>query len=164
MALYGVGNPDWSRKLARDLALGKSPLLAPGSPIGYYYLLELMDRYGYGDEILKVVGKRWGDILLDGDGTTWEMFSDYGYGSWPTRSRCHPYSAYVVKHLVKYILGVEILAPGFSTVRIKPCPPKHVTRGTGAVPTPYGPLRISWLRRSGKMDLDIEAPKGITVV
>jgi hypothetical protein len=164
MAIYGVADEEWSRKLVRSFVAGKSPLLPLGSPYGIYYILELMDRYGYGDEIIESVRKRWGDMVLDGDGTTWEFFSEFGHGSWPTRSRCHPFSAYVVKYLVKYILGIEVLAPGFASVRVSPHPPRTMKSATGTVPTPHGPLHVSWKRKGSKLDLKVDAPSGIKVV
>ena len=118
----------------------------------------------HGDEILKGIGQRWGEMLEVGDGTTWEHFSEFGHGQWPTRSRCHPFSSYVVKYFVKYILGVEILAPGFSRVRVRPQPPRYLKKATGTVPTPHGPLAISWSRKKGMIDLTIEAPSGVRVL
>ena len=159
MGLYGVAREDWSRKLAHDFELERCRLLPPGSPYGLFYILELMDRFGYGDKILSLVGRRWGRMLAEGDGTTWEVFAEFG----PTRSRCHPFSAYVIKYLVKYILGVEVLAPGFASVRIRPRAPRHIEAAAGGIPTPCGPLRVSWARRGGKVKVDVDAPKGVRV-
>jgi len=77
------------------------------------------------------------------------MFARPGHGAWPTRSRCHPFSAYVVKYLVKYLLGVEALTPGYAKVRIRPRPPNGIASCHGAVPTPHGLLQVSW-RKEGR--------------
>jgi hypothetical protein len=163
MALYGAADAGWSKKLAESLRRGRNPLAEPGSAIGYYYLFELLDRYGHGEPILAAVGRRWGEMLAAGDGTTWEMFSDFNKSSWPTRSRCHPYGAYVVKYLVKYILGVQSLAPGFATVRVAPRPPREMNSCQGSVVTPHGLLRVSWRRKGRGFDLRVDAPKGVKV-
>jgi hypothetical protein len=163
-ALYGAGDAAWSRRMAETLARGRSSLSPLGSPVGLFYIMELWDHFGFRAAIFKAIRQRWGAMLAAGDGTTWETFAEFGHGSWPTRSRCHPYSAYVVKYLVKYILGLEIIAPGFAQVRIKPLPPEGMNEASGTIPTPHGPLRISWTRRAGKIDLDLEAPRGVKVL
>ena len=150
VALHGIGSAAWSRRLALDLARDqRSDLLPIGSPYGLYHIMELLDRHGQVEAIFRHVRHRWGDMVRAGDGTTWEMFAEHGHGAWPTRSRCHPFSAYVVKYLVKYLLGVEALTPGYAKVRIRPRPPNGIASCHGAVPTPHGLLQVSW-RKEGR--------------
>ncbi|HSI09392.1 MAG TPA: alpha-L-rhamnosidase C-terminal domain-containing protein [Rariglobus sp.] len=157
VALHGIGGAAWSRRLALDLASEKRDGLLPfGSPLGLYPILELLDRHGQVEAIFRHVRNRWGDMVLAGDGTTWEMFAEYGHGGWPTRSRCHTFSAYVVKYFTKYLLGVEALKPGYSEVRIRPRPPKGIVSCHGAVPTPGGLLRVSWKTLGRRIVADVQ--------
>lgn len=154
LALYGVGSRAWARRLARRIVKGDERLLPYGSPAGAYYVLELLDRLGEVEEIFRIIRRRWGEMVLNGDTTTWEHFGEFGHAGWPTRSRCHPYASYVSKYLVKYLLGVEALAPGFARVRVRPRPPDGVERCQGAIPTPRGLLRVAWERRRGRIRVE----------
>ena len=71
------------------------------------------------DAIFAQIRQRWGDMVNEGDRTTWEHFKEFGHGNWPTRSRCHPFSAYILKYYIKYLLGIEINAPGVCSVNAK---------------------------------------------
>ncbi len=166
MAIYGVGNPVWCKRLAKRIVDGDQKLLAYGSPFGMYYTLVLLDQMGDVETIFKLIKRRYGEMILAGDTTTWETFSDYGSPDkeFPTRSRCHPYAAYVVKYLVKYLLGVEVMAPGFASVRIKPNPPKEIAHLSGSIPTPHGLIRVTWKREGKKMILNTDLPRGISLI
>ncbi|MBP6507653.1 MAG: alpha-L-rhamnosidase [Opitutaceae bacterium] len=164
VALHGIGSATWSRRLARDIAAGKRDGLLPiGSPYGLYHILELLDRHGHVEAIFREVRHRWGDMVRAGDGTTWEMFAEYGYGAWPTRSRCHPFSAYVVKYFAKYLLGLEVLAPGYAKVRIRPRPPQGIASCHGAVPTPHGLLQVSWQKAGRRIRTKFSQPGPVKV-
>jgi alpha-L-rhamnosidase len=163
MALYGAGTEDWARQVAQRIHQGDRQLLPYGSPCGAYYVLELFDQIGMVDELFAVLRSRWGEIVLAGDTTTWEHFGEFGNAGWPTRSRCHPYSSYVVKYLVKYLLGIEAMAPGFRRVRVRPNPPAELEECHGAIPTPHGLVRCGWVRENGKLTLNVEAPAGVRV-
>jgi hypothetical protein len=158
MIIYGVADSERAAKLARRIA--KNELLPCGSPFGLYYVTELLDQFGYTDRLFDLIRKHWGEMILAGDGTVWETFDWWDHG-FPSRSRCHPYSVFVIKYLVKYLLGVESLAPGFAVCRVAPRPPKGVTRCQGVVPTPRGRIRVTWTKKKGKMECAVELPKGI---
>jgi alpha-L-rhamnosidase len=164
MALYGAGSAEWVRQVARRIHLGDRHLLPYGSPCGAYYVLELFDQIGMADQLFDVLRSRWGEIVLAGDTTTWEHFGEFGHAGWPTRSRCHPYSSYIVKYLIKYLLGIEAMAPGFRRVRIHPNPPADLDECHGAIPTPHGLVRCGWVREKGKLRLNVEAPEGVKVL
>ena len=166
MALYGVGKPSWGNQLVRRIAASDPQLLAYGSPYGMYYLLELLDKIGDVKTLFAMMKHRYGDMILAGDTTTWETFSEYGSPDkeFPTRSRCHPCAAYVVKYLMKYILGVEIITPGFTEIRIRPNPPKELQSATGSIPTPHGLIRISWHKKGREIILKTDLPKGIKLL
>ncbi len=161
MATYGIASPERMRALARRI-LAKDPAMLPyGSPYGLYYILEMLDRLGEVGEMFRLIRQRYGAMVLDGDTTTWETFAEWGGGTWPTRSRCHPFAAYVAKYLVRYMLGIESLAPGYARFRVNPRPPDGMNRCSGAVPTPRGLIRAGWERRKGKIEIAVESPTGL---
>lgn len=161
MVAYGVA-PDWlARKLAKRIAAKDPKLLPYGSPYGLYYILEMFDRLGDVDEIFKLIRQRWGEMVLAGDTTTWETFSEWNGPVWPTRSRCHPFAAYALKYFVRYLLGIESLAPGYAKFRVNPKPPEGLNRCSGTIPTPRGLIRVGWERRGDKIEVTVEAPAGL---
>ncbi len=119
VAVSGIAPDEWSRALAHDLAQGTCPLLRFGSPYGLFYIMELWDQYRHVDAIFAQIRERWGDMVHAGDGTTWEHFKEFGHGDWPTRSRCHPFSTYIVKYYAKYLLGIEATKPGLVGLRVR---------------------------------------------
>lgn len=163
VARHGLGRAAWSRRLALDLARDRRADLLPiGSPYGLYHILELLDQHGHVDAIFRHVRHRWGDMVRAGDGTTWEMFAEHGHGAWPTRSRCHPFAAYVAKYFTRHLLGIESLAAGYAKVRVRPRPPQGIAACHGAVPTPHGQLQISWkTTRGGRRQLEVNRPAAI---
>ncbi len=145
MGIYGVADDERGRALAQRIVDNDPALLAYGSPFGLYYVLDLFDRFEMVEPIFAAIRHRWGDMVRAGDRTTWETFAEYG-GSrgFPTRSRCHPFAAYVVKYLVKYLLGVAPWTCGEGPFAGKPNPPGGVTFCYGAVPGPNGLIRVGW--------------------
>jgi len=152
MIVYGVASPERTRLLAVRIAANDSPLLSYGSPYGLFYMLEALDKVGDKETIFGYIRRVWGEMLAAGDGTTWEEA-----GPLP-RSRCHPYSAYVTKYLVKYLLGIEVSKPGFREFSVHPNPPRAITRCSGAVPTPAGLIRVEWRLGDGGMNLHVDHP------
>jgi alpha-L-rhamnosidase len=144
MGLYGVATEERASALAARILEKDQALLPYGSPYGLYYILELYDRFAMVEPIFAAIRHRWGDMVRDGDRTVWEHFAEFGHGGFPTRSRCHPFAAYVIKYLVKYLLGVRPPPDGAGEWQMDPNPPAEVTFCRGAVPTPGGVVRREW--------------------
>ena len=161
MVAYGIASPERSRELARRILAKDSEMLPIGSPFGLYYVFEMFDRLGDVESIFKLVRERYGAMVLAGDTSTWETFAEFGHGDWPTRSRCHPFAAYVAKYMVKYLLGLENLAPGFARFQVRPNPPAGVASCHGAVPTPKGLIHVGWEKRDGRIRVDVTRPSGL---
>ena len=133
--LYGACSPRAASKLASHIREGGHGLLPAASPFGHFYILEMFDQMGWGEDIMRVIRTHWGQMVLAGDRTTWETFPEYApelpnleFGDYPTRSRCHPVSAFIYKYLVKYALGID---------PITTLPVKHSTRLSSLAPA-YG--------------------------
>ena len=119
-------------------------------------MLELLDQQGDVETIFALIRQRWGDMVRAGDKTVWETFAEFGYGDWPTRSRCHPFAAYVVKYFVKHLLGVDLQRPGYATVAVQPQPPRGIASCQGAFPTPRGLLRVAWKQQGRRRAVQVE--------
>lgn len=90
------------------------------------FVLEALDACGHFDLALRFLRERWGRRMLDcGLRTTGEEWSECG--TWRTgefegilRSRSHIWSAAPVHFLPSSLLGLEIVSPGCSEIRLAP--------------------------------------------
>ncbi len=164
LALHGAGSTTWRKRLAARLASRQSGLLPFGSPMGLFYILELLDQHGEQDALFRIIREKWVPMLQAGDGTAWEHFPEYGFPGAPTRSRCHPFAAYIIKYFTKYALGVVPVDTVAGCYRFQPRPPFGMEKCAGILPTAFGDIRASWFRESGSFHTSIETPKGITIL
>jgi hypothetical protein len=76
-------------------------------------------------------------------------------------SAAHGWSTGVVPALTNDLLGATPTGPGFSAWSVQ-SHPGPVTWARGQLPTPHGPLQVSWNRGSGaqQFSLTLTAPKG----
>jgi alpha-L-rhamnosidase len=112
--------------------------------------------------------KRFTGACADaGTDTIWEML--YPDGRIPASpdnryllSMCHAWGATGNYYLMRYVLGVEALEPGFGRIRITPnLGPLEWARGV--VPTPHGPISVECRRDvDGVTKIEIiEKPQGV---
>jgi hypothetical protein len=95
--------------------------------------------------------------------TDWEGISTGGtpYEGAYT-SMAHGWSTGVVPELTNDLLGATPTGPGFSTWTVDPHP-ASVTWAEGQLPTPRGPLDVSWRQgHGGQFSLRVSAPRGTT--
>ncbi len=144
--------------------LGNPDEIVPvGSPWFLFFTLETLFKEGYADDALNVLREQWNRMLEKGATTFWETFPGFvGAGHW-SRSLCHGWSAAPAYFLSTQVLGVTPAAPGYSRIRIAP-QPFHLRWANGTVPTPRGPVFVSWrLDDAGQMEIEYHAPEGCAV-
>lgn len=92
--------------------------------------------------------------------TDWEGISTGGtpYEGAYT-SMAHGWSTGVVPELTNDLLGATPTGPGFSTWSVQPHP-TSVAWAEGQLPTPHGPLDVSWRQGNGQFTLHVTAPRG----
>ena len=83
-----------SLDLADDVQLN-GPVLA--SPFMHHYLFQALDMCGRPEVIVKIIRRRWGRWVDQGEPTTWENWDV----SFPDGSTCHAFSAHPRYHLAK---------------------------------------------------------------
>jgi len=100
----------------------------------------------------------------------WRRMLDMGLTTWAetldpetTRSDCHGWSCAPMYEFATKILGVQPVAPGFSSVLIRPFL-GYLTWARGSVPTPDGEIRVDWRLEANRIILEGEAPVGTPVV
>ncbi len=129
-------------------------------PFMSYY--EVSARFMLDDDLsaLDQLRRTWGYMLRFGPGTMWETIGGYGGGptdvspSWDAG-----WSSGAAPALTRYVLGVLPTSPGFETFTVDP----HVGAldfASGDVPTPHGPIHVSWLAGDASVSIAVEAPPG----
>ena len=114
------------------------------------------------DALLNTV---WGGMITPGQdetGTMWENInpSTGGPGFGAGSSEAHGWSTTPVSALSGYVLGVQPDTAGYATWTVQPHP-GSVTWANGRVPTPYGPVSVSWADSNG-FSMTVTAPGGTT--
>lgn len=161
LALYGVGTTVWRKRLLLRLRDPDCGLLPYGSPMGLFYILEFFNAHDEGEAIFNIILRRWTQMVEAGDRTAWEHFPEHENKRFPTRSRCHPFSTYILKYYSKYLLGIEPVGVGMKSIRFQPRPPGWLNKVNGVLPSDQGPIRISWKRSGGKIISTLKMPKTV---
>ncbi|MEP6755728.1 MAG: alpha-L-rhamnosidase C-terminal domain-containing protein [Chthonomonadales bacterium] len=78
---------------------------------------------------------------------------------WDTGDLSHGWCSTPLVQMSSRILGVKPTSPGFKTISIKPifC---DLQWAKGVVPTPHGPVAVSWKRTDKGLTMDITVPRG----
>lgn len=125
------------------------------------YLMEALFRNGYGKpavaEMTASGDRSWKHMVDSGATMTWEAW-DQKYK--PNQDWNHAWGAAPANLLPRFVLGVQVSAPGWKDVVIAPNP-SGLLFANGVVPTPLGPLKISW-QKAADLHMVIELPSGTT--
>lgn len=118
---------------------------------------------------LDLLRRTWGHMAAQDPGTThWEGIGAQGAKyQGGTTSLSHGWSTGVTPLLTTYVLGVRPVQPGFAVWAVDPVVGEQddnyndITWAQGVVPTPYGPLAVSWeIDESGRVVVTVDAPEG----
>lgn len=117
------------------------------TPMFLYYEMEARARLGDPEGAITTMRNWLADMVLPHDGTTiWESFEPevkdfrkWGLGLFP-KSLCHGWGAGLVPLVQRWLLGLEILAPGCTKIRRHKPVFDLPLRAT--VPTPHGNIEI----------------------
>lgn len=148
-----VGSSPWYASKGKP-----SEIVPVGSPWFLFFTLESLFQEGLATDSLTILREQWNRMLEKGATSFWETFPGFiGSGHW-SRSLCHGWSAAPAYFLSTQVLGVKPTAPGYSRVRIAP-QPFNLSWAEGVVPTPHGPITVSWKRQAdGQLAIEYEAP------
>jgi hypothetical protein len=125
------------------------------------YLLEGLFDHGAGVQALALMtaptDRSWRHMVDSGTTITWEAW-DQKYK--PNQDWNHAWGAAPANLLPRFVLGVQPLAPGWRRARIRPIP-GTLTRASGSIPTPRGPIQVGWTNDAG-FRLTITLPPGVS--
>lgn len=162
---YRAANSRYRQVVLKKLIKTKSNLLPYASPYGMYYVLETLAAEGEVDLLFKLIKQRWGDMVREGDKTTWETFKEYGgWNDFPARSRCHPFAAYILKYYVEFLFGIKSRKPGMTSLSFNPNPPRGVSQVKGRMPTPHGTVDIVWKKSKKEFLSQLKTPSVVRII
>jgi hypothetical protein len=126
------------------------------------FALEARFAAGDGPQAVNEIRRTWAPMATDPDapGTTWE----YSVGAkgltllGPETSLAHGWSTGALALLTNDVLGVRPVAPGFSQFQVAPMI-DGLRWARGTVPTPRGPITVTWRTSSSGTSINIRAPK-----
>jgi hypothetical protein len=126
-------------------------------------VLQALAQLGRMDLALQLIRDRWGKRMLDhGATSTYEEWTTNGSrrsGKFEPfmRTQSHAWSACPAEFLIRNLIGLDILVPGCSSIRLRPAITDFDYDVT--FPMPQGPVRVA--NHAGKIQTNI--PPGITV-
>ncbi|KAI1282309.1 Six-hairpin glycosidase-like protein [Xylaria sp. FL0933] len=124
-------------------------------------------RFESGDAggAIDLIRRTWGWMAGSDPGVThWEgIGADGSKYEGADTSLAHGWSTGVTPLLSTYVLGVKPVKPGFAEWAVNPVVTDDIAWARGVVPTPYGPLGVSWERDSGgHLVVTVDSPNGTT--
>ena len=149
----------------------------PVSPCSAYLLACLYADFDMPERGLSIIRSLWGGMLDRGATSFWEAVrcnypDDFhkhlttytGYGEY-RMSLCHAWSSTPVDWFARTLLGVNPVSPGYREVEIAIWAPENMKKCEGSVSTPFGQIRVSWVRKAdGEIIVKTEIPEGVRVV
>jgi hypothetical protein len=178
--LAGVASPSQANSALNYLAqttaqpygnafMDNDTLVSGGSQRVYAFTsyLDIQARFlnGQTNSAIDEIKRLYGWMAAQDPGTTdWEGIGAGGslYEGGGT-SAAHGWSTGVLPALTNDLLGATPTGPGFATWTVQPHP-GTVTWAQGQLPTPHGPLGVSWSNGSarGRFSMTVIAPPGTT--
>jgi hypothetical protein len=120
-------------------------------------------RAGQAESAIDEIKRLYGWMAAHDPGiTSWEGIGAGGtHYQGPYTSAAHGWSTGVLPALTNELLGATPTGVGFSTWSVTPRP-GTVRWAKGQLPTPHGPLQVSWATGQGKVafTLTVSAPRG----
>lgn len=179
--LFGVAPLDQRAAILQRLAAALDTAngrlaFSPGSTIlsqiisPFISSFEAWARFETGDAggALALIRTVWGHMRQGSpyySGGVWEALAPGG--SPATRESAggtfaglaHGWASGPTSDLSKYVLGVRPVQPGYRTWLVEP-QPGDLGWAAGTVPTPYGPIAVSWQNTSQGLRLEVWVPGG----
>ena len=125
------------------------------------YLLEGLFENEAGSTALALMtaptDRSWKHMVESGTTITWEAW-DLKYK--PNQDWNHAWGAAPANLLPRYVIGAKPLAPGWTRALIRPNP-GNLKSAEGKIPTPRGPLMVSW-KNGGSFQLKVSVPDGMS--
>lgn len=167
-ARYGIV-PQERLQNVLNIAMGSELRPGKASPWFMESVLEAFARAGRFYEGVESISKYWSSFLNADSNVYWELWNIPGEDVHPISGYTHEmcartitYSSAPASFVVRHLLGVRPLEPGFAEVLIAP----HyagLDYAGGDAPTSKGPVHVRWDRRPSQKETEIylDIPEGL---
>lgn len=161
--LSGVCPPDVAETLRTRLSSDRNGLVETTlSQSIYKFEALLQEPETYGPWVFSRIARDWGHMLFAGATSFWETIKG-GDDFFSAGSLCHGWSGIPVYFYGAYLLGIKPLEPGFRRFTFAPIQ-GIIPSASGSVPTPHGPIEVSWENVGGEVSCGLVHPEGIEAV
>ncbi len=126
-------------------------------PFFMHHVNQMFAKFDRFDLMARFINDGWCEMLRKGATSIWETWGDHG-------SLCHAWSCTPAFDLIRHCLGVSILEPGASKIRIQPNP-MGLNWAKGIIPTIHGPVYIDWKIEplNSKIKIKYRSPPNVKV-
>jgi alpha-L-rhamnosidase len=133
---------------------GSHPDVHPANAfIGHQLRVELLSHEARGAQILAEAVDTW-LFMADRTGTLWEHDA-------PHASCNHGFASHAAHVLYRDVLGLARVNPATQTVRVR-MSDVPLAWCSGSIPTPAGPVSLTWRRDDGRRRYHLTLPPGFT--
>ncbi|KAI9162694.1 glycoside hydrolase family 78 protein [Paramyrothecium foliicola] len=134
------------------------------SPFASAYHLRAAFSSGHSEFASELLDTLWAPMATPGNenytGAFWEVLDEHGRpGLGLGTSLCHAWAAGPTAELSTFVLGARPTKPGWSSWLVAP-EIMSLDKAKGRVPTPGGPLSVSWRICKGLFSISVTAPAG----
>ncbi len=150
---FGVATGEKAQAIIHSISSSAEVTVA--SPYFAFYELVALAGTDLFGRALALIRTRWKTMVDWGATTWWETWE-------PKASFCHGWSSGPTYFLQCEILGVKPALPGWEEVHVEPHP-VDIKNVRGTVPTPRGPVVLSWTKDNGFV-MDLELPTAGQIV
>jgi alpha-L-rhamnosidase len=137
---------------------------------GVGYLCPVLTEAGYTDVAYRLLGNEtypsWGYTIKNGATTIWERWDgwteEHGFQSPNMNSFNHYSLGSVGEWLYRYVAGIDLGAPGYGRIVIRPRPGGNLTHASGAYDSVRGRISSSWKIEDSQFVLETLIPPNTT--
>jgi alpha-L-rhamnosidase len=138
--------------------------------VGVGYLCPVLTEAGYTDVAYRLLNNdtypSWGYTIKNGATTIWERWDGWteesGFQSPNMNSLNHYSLGSVGEWLYRYVAGIDLGAPGYGRIIIRPCPGGGLTHARGEYDSVRGRISSSWKIEDDRFVLDVLIPPNTT--
>jgi alpha-L-rhamnosidase len=138
--------------------------------VGVGYLCPVLTEAGYTDVAYRLLDNEtypsWGYTIKNGATTIWERWDGWteenGFQSPNMNSFNHYSLGSVGEWLYRYVAGIDLEAPGYGRIIIRPRPGGNLTHASGTYDSVRGTISSSWKIEAGRFVLEALIPPNTT--
>ena len=139
---------------------------------GVGYLCPVLTEAGYTEVAYRLLGNEtypsWGYTIKNGATTIWERWDGWtqenGFQSPNMNSFNHYSLGSVGEWLYRYVAGIDLGAPGYDRIVIRPRPGGNLTHASGAYDSVRGRISSSWKIEDNRFVLETLIPPNTTAI